>query len=160
VRYWTIALLKIANNQTLLPLQKKALIIIQAQPDLFISKEVYHILTKRVQLPQLIPLLLNQVQVLYPSKYFKWWVRHIQDTTSLTREDAVILTYGTFSTTTAGNILGVETITTTDTNFDSEYNHQRKKLQTRLNSIVQNLGPPWNQARLPKMLVVKEKENL
>lgn len=160
VRYWTIALLKLANNQTLLPLQKKALILIQAQPDLFMSKEVYQILTKRVQLPQLVPLLLNQVQVLYPSKYFKRWVRRIQDTTSLTREDAVILAYGTFSTTTAGNILGVETIATTDTNFDSEYNHQRKKLQTRLNSIVQNLDPPWNQAKLPKMIVVREKENL
>lgn len=160
VRYWTIALLKLANNQTLLPLQNKALILVQAQPDLFISKEIYHILTKRVQLPQLIPLLLNQVQVLYPSKYFKRWVRRIQDTTSLTREDAVILSYGTFSTTTTGNILGVETIATTDINFESEYKHQRQKLQTRLNSLAQNLDPPWNQARLPNMLVVKENKNL
>ena len=159
VRYWTIALLKLANNQTLLPIQNQALILVQAQPDLFISKEVYHILTKRVQLPQIIPILLNQVQVLYPSKYFKRWVRRIQDTTSLTREDAVILSYATFSTTTIGNILGVDTTATTGINFKSEYNHQHLKLQRRLNSMTHNLDPPWNQAKLPNMLVVKENEN-
>ena len=157
VRYWTIALLKLATDQPLLPLQKQALVLVQSFSDLCISQELYHILTKRVQLPQIVPLILNRVQILYPSKYFKRWVRRIQETTSLTREDAAILAYGTFSTTTQGIILGVNTIVTTDKKFVAEYLQQRKKLRTRLKAITQNLETPWDEVSLPEMRLIQGK---
>ncbi len=137
-------------------MQRNSFIFVQTKANLFISREIYHILTNRVQLPQTIPLILQQVQVIYPTKYFKRWVRRIQETTSLTREDAVILAYGTFSTTSSQTILGVEIIATTDKKLASEIQTQREKLESKLSALIQNLNNPWSQSRLPKIIILKE----
>jgi hypothetical protein len=154
VRYWTIALLKTVNNQSLLPLQQKAMILVTTESNLFISKEVYHILTKRVQLPQIVPLILNQVDILYPTKYHKRWIRRLQEITSFTREDAVQLAYGTFSTNQKGSMLGVTFIYSTDKKLATEYKNQYSKIEDRFHSMIQQFEKPFSKATLPEIRLI------
>jgi glutamate-1-semialdehyde aminotransferase len=83
-------------------------------------------------------------------------VRRIQEITSLSREDAVILAYGTFSTTSSQTFLGVDTIATTDQKLTLEIKAQREKLESKLNAIIQNLSSPWNRGKLPEIITLKE----
>ncbi len=93
---------------------------------------------------------LKRVEVLYPARYFKRWVRRLRERT-FTREDAKVLALGTFGTDDAGQILGVHIIVTHDQPMVRKWELEREKIAERLLEMTSDLQEPFAHARLPKV---------
>ncbi len=93
---------------------------------------------------------LEAVESAQAGKYFKRWARRLRQL-GFTREDAKVLSLGTFSTDEAGDILGVEAIVTLDRRVANHYAARRAELQRQLAAMCGKLPEPYCRAALPAM---------
>jgi hypothetical protein len=117
---------------------------------LFIAPEAFNLLrrfTGRIE----VDLFLEMVEVMQAGRYFKRWARRLRKY-GFAREDAKVLSLGTFSTRKAGDILGADAIVTLDQSFINNYQAQIDALQERLRVMTVNLLPPFCNAMLPVLI--------
>jgi len=108
---------------------------------LFIPVEISNLLqAHRHQIaPAEMLMFLKRVDVLHPSRYFKRWARRLRERT-FTREDAKVLTLGTFGTDEAGRILGAHVVVTYDRPVIRKWEQERAKVAEHLLAMTSNLG--------------------
>lgn len=126
----------------------------KSQIRLFIAPESLHILLslERTFALHSIRPFLDQVEVLYPGRYFKRWARRLRQI-NFTREDAKVLSLATFGTDEAGEILSVSVIATFDQRLIGKYAHELTAIRGRFEAMVASLEPPFCHARLPEVML-------
>ncbi len=117
---------------------------------LFMTPESFHVLQRIPPRPE-IELFLERVQVLSRSRYYKRWARRLRGY-GFTREDAKVLSLGTFSTDDVGSFLGVDAIVTMDQALINHFYGQFDSLQDRLASMTAQLPEPYCYAQLPDLV--------
>jgi hypothetical protein len=101
-------------------------------------------------------LLLDDSEVLWPTRYHTRWARRIQQVTGLTREDAAVIALATFGTTSFGDLLGAHWVLTYDRAMINGYLSQLSTLERRLQAMAAQLSPPFNQVTLPRLATPDE----
>ena len=120
--------------------------------EIYITIETYSILTKIIRNPPITKAIIANVQVLYPSEFFRRWVKRIEKITRLRREDAKILAYGSLGTNIAKTQLGVDKILTLDKGLTSEFRKEEERLTEELDALVKALPLSYKRARLPEVI--------
>lgn len=116
----------------------------------FIAPEAFNLLRRFTGQTE-VDLFLEMIEVMQASRYFKRWARRLRGY-GFTREDAKVLSLGTFGTRKAGDILGADAIITLDQSFINNYQAQLDALQERLRAMTVNLLPPFCNAMLPVLM--------
>jgi predicted DNA-binding protein (UPF0278 family) len=102
VRRWFEAILNSNVGKALTDEQELVLALLATararDAEIYITIETYNILTKIIRNPPITKAIIANVQVLYPSEFFRRWVKRIERITRLRREDAKILAYGSLGT--------------------------------------------------------------
>jgi hypothetical protein len=93
---------------------------------------------------------LDEVEVIQVTRYTRRWARRLREH-GFTREDAVILSLGTFGTDLAGGILGVDAVITLDFSLINNFYTHRTTLNRRLRAMTQQLPVPFRHASLPEL---------
>jgi len=110
------------------------------------SLHVLERLIERVEVQEF----LRMVDVIQVGRYVRRWARRLQEH-GFTREDAIVLSLGTFGTDAKGSILGVDVVVTLDRPFIHNYEMLREKLERRLLAMTRQLPPPFRYASIPKL---------
>lgn len=115
----------------------------------YITQQTANLLQLRP--PRYANAILNNTKVLQKGPYLRRWARRLRDFV-FTREDAVILAYGSFGVDPAVPGVGVEVIVTTDlrltTNFDTRY----AEIKERFDRMTANLPEPYRNSALPEVM--------
>ncbi len=90
----------------------------------------------------------DRVEIMVPARYFKRWARRLQEF-GFTREDARVLSLGTFGTDAERSLLGVDEVLTFDRPMSNLFAEKKVKIQQRLDAFKREVEPPYNDARLP-----------
>ena len=98
---------------------------------------------------------LGRTEVVQPTRYFKRWARRLRGF-GFTKEDAHILALASFGTDEKRAILGMHLVATYDRRLINLWWLQQDKLRERLDSMRQNLQPPYQRVPLPKVLRPEE----
>lgn len=123
--------------------------LVQASHQLFIAETSANVL--QLRRPQFARLILNRTAVLRKGRYQRRWARRLRDFV-FTREDAVIVSYGSFGQAAAQNQLGVEYVVTTDLRMVTNYQTRFAEINDRFDQMVVNLPAPYQQATLPQVI--------
>ncbi|MBM4460171.1 MAG: hypothetical protein FJ011_20810 [Chloroflexi bacterium] len=115
-----------------------------------ITPETANILLHRAQLLA-VRLLLNDVTPIRRGRYFSRWARRLRES-GFTREDALVLSYGTFGLSSNGLILGVSAVVTFDRPMIHNFEAQQAKVFRRLTAMAAQLPSPYSDAALPRVL--------
>jgi len=108
--------------------------------EIYITIETYNILTRIIRDPPITKAIIANVDVPYPSKFFRRWVKRIEKVTRLRREDAKILAYGSLGTNIAKTQLGVDKILTLE-RLDQRVQKGRGKADRGVGGSGQSLAP-------------------
>ncbi|HZQ09788.1 MAG TPA: hypothetical protein VFD70_24640 [Anaerolineae bacterium] len=100
----------------------------------------------------------NRVEILVSARYWRRWARRLQEF-GFTREDARVLSLGTFGTDNAKTFLGVAEILTFDQPMVNLFAERRKQIQQKLDAMKLNIESPYNQAQLPDVRLVAAEAN-
>ncbi len=73
----------------------------------------------------------------------------------LTGEDAKVLAYATFGTNLPGTFVGCERLVTLDKGLANEFELKKKNLETKLRKLKKRLATPYQEARLPEVVVLE-----
>ncbi len=95
-------------------------------------------------------LFMAEVKVMCRSRYFKRWARRLQEH-NFTREDARVLSYGTFGLDPSGLVIGANLIITFDQPFIRNFESQQAVLRQRLRAMTAQLHSPYREAALPDL---------
>lgn len=123
--------------------------LIQSSYSLFIAEASANVL--QLRRPQFARLILNRTAVLSKGRYQRRWARRLRSFV-FTREDAVIVSYGSFGQAPARNQLGVEMIVTTDFRMVTNYQTHFAAIKDRFDQMVVHLPAPYQQATLPQVI--------
>lgn len=85
--------------------------------------------------------------------YHRRWARRLREM-SFSREDAVVLAYGSFGMNSFSNLVTVHTLLTTDLKLVANYEHQQVEIESRFIQMTQHLPEPYSTAELPEVLAV------
>ena len=107
---------------------------------LYITKESYNVLTRREA--RYAQLILQRTQYLHKARYQRRWARRLRSF-NFTREDALVLAYGSFGVDLAAQLAGVEVIVTTDLGMVNNFNAQYAKIKLRFEQMVFSLPEPY-----------------
>ncbi|HFD39505.1 MAG TPA: hypothetical protein ENJ31_06615 [Anaerolineae bacterium] len=119
------------------------------ESDLYILPHSMHVLERFSPSPE-IAWLTDTVQTIQFGRYVRRWARRLRGY-GFTREDAVVLSLGTFGTNDQGSILGVEAVVTLDRPIINNYRHHRDSLVGRLAAMTRQLPAPFCDAALPDL---------
>ena len=123
---------------------------VQTSVLLLITPETANILLHRGHLLA-VRLLLNEVTPIRRGRYFVRWARRLRES-GFTREDALVLSYGTFGLPPGDLILGVSTVVTFDRPMIHNFEAQGANLLRRLTAMTGQLPSPYSDAALPRVL--------
>jgi len=121
----------------------------QAGYRLYMSTETAHLL-QQFSTYREVGLIQLTLGVLEAGRYFKRWAHRLREH-GFTREDAKILSMGTFGTDAGGTILGVLAVVTFDQRLLNNYQQQRPLLERRLTAMTNSLPQPYTEAMLPEV---------
>ena len=93
---------------------------------------------------------LDEVEVIQVARYVRRWARRLREH-GFTREDAVVLSLGTFGTDVTGGILGVNAVITLDLSFINNFYAHQATLVRRLRAMTRQLPIPFRHASLPEL---------
>ncbi len=122
--------------------------------EIYLTLETYHMLTKILRNPPVARAIIANTDVLYPSRPFAKWIRDIRTVTTLTKEDAKILAYGSFGTNLSGTILGCDRVITLDRGLANEFELRRGELKPRLDRLAKRLSLPYRNVTLPQVILL------
>jgi hypothetical protein len=146
-------LARLYRGQPLRPDQAACLILlyagVQGRFTAYITPQSLHIL-ERLGARDEVHDFLGEVEVIQVTRYTRRWARRLRQH-GFTREDAVILSLGTFGTNLAGGILGVNAIITLDLPFINNFHAQRITLNRRLRAMTRQLPGPFRYVSLPEL---------
>lgn len=121
----------------------------QLAPRLCMTRESHNILVRRK--PQYAQLILQCTQFLHKARYQRRWARRLRSF-SFTREDALVLAYGSFGVDLTAQLAGVEVIVTTDVGMVNNFKEQHAKIKLRFERMISNLPEPYAGLRLPQVM--------
>ena len=155
-------LLKLAEGRDLTEEQLWAVDLLQRAKGqnirLFVTGGTVKVLNRLQSLPRysaVVATFLGRTEVVQPTRYFKRWARRLRGF-GFTKEDAHILALASFGTDQERAILGVHLVATYDRRLINLWWLQQDKLRERLESMRQNLQPPYRGVSLPKALRPEE----
>jgi hypothetical protein len=119
--------------------------------ELFISHVSFQLLRRLTRYVE-VRLMLDSVDVLFPTRYHARWARRLRETTGLSREDAAMIALASFSTNSVGTILGANWLVTYDPAMLTGYTRHLPVLHRRLQAMTTQLSTPFHQATLPELL--------
>lgn len=90
----------------------------------------------------------ERVEVIVSAPYWRRWARRLQAFGS-TREDARVLSLGTFGTDEDESFLGADEILTFDKPMANLFRVRQKQIQAKLDAMKRDLEPPYDDAELP-----------
>jgi len=96
---------------------------------LYITEESLHVLQLRQ--PQLAKLVLNHTQALRKGRYLRRWARRLREY-AFSREDAVILAYGSFGVDLDAPSIGVDVIVTGDLKLVTNFNTRSAEIKSTI----------------------------
>ena len=114
----------------------------------------FHILTLIVKAP-FARRVLDQVIVLWPTRYQKRWARRLRRF-GFTREDAKVLAYGSFSTDENREVFGVNFVITCDRTLRDKYELDFPQIRREFAAMTENLRLPYSNASLPTVRTLEE----
>ena len=91
---------------------------------------------------------LDRVEVIVSGRYYKRWARRLQEF-GFTREDARVLSHGTFGTDDEERFIGVHEVLTFDKPLVNLFDEKRERIQAKLDAMKRDLEPPYDEAELP-----------
>ena len=100
-------------------------------------------------------LLLNEVTPIRRGRYFARWAHRLRES-GFTREDALVLSYGTFGLPPGDLIVGVSAVVTFGRPMIHNFEAQGARLRRRLTAMTVQLSPPYADAALPRVLTVDD----
>jgi hypothetical protein len=115
---------------------------------LLVSEASYNIL-QRLTIYEEVQTFLSSVEVIFAGRYTTRWARRVRQVTAFTREDAYIVSLGTFGTDKTGAILGVTAIASQDLPLIQGYITHHQELTSRLRQMTAQLSPPFTTVTLP-----------
>lgn len=118
---------------------------------LYISHVSFEVLKRLKQYAE-VNVILTEVDVLFPTRYYNRWSRRVRETSGLSREDAAIIALASFGTNSAGSILGTHAVVTYDQPMVNGYRQNLPLLQRRLRAMSNQLPVPFYFAKLPEIL--------
>jgi hypothetical protein len=119
-----------------------------------ISRETENILKRLGDFPE-VSFLLESVEVLYVTRYYKRWKRRLRKL-GFTNEDAKILSYAFFGVDNDGRQIGAEIVITWDRHLWMKYTIDGNVIADRLNAMVQRLHPPFINVMMPLVKIPTE----
>jgi hypothetical protein len=153
VRRTVEGLARVYRSQPLHPDQAACLALlyagIQDRFTAYITPQSLHIM-ERLSAREEVHDFLDEVEVIQVTRYTRRWARRLRQY-GFTREDAVILSLGTFGTDLAGGILGVDAVITLDLPFINNFYTHRATLNRRLGAMTRQLPVPFRHASLPEL---------
>lgn len=113
---------------------------------LYITQETRNVL--RLRPPIYAARILIQAKALIKGRYLRRWARRLRDFT-FSREDAVILAYGSFGLDLDLQIIGVHTIITSDKKLVTNFTTRYAEILKRFDLMVKDLPEPFHELALP-----------
>jgi len=95
--------------------------------------------------------LLTPLTALTPGRYLRRWARRLHDF-GFSREDSVILAYGSFGMDTRRQTFGAEVIMTTDQPLIRRFHEQHDSIARRFQRMICQLTLPYCLAQLPTLM--------
>jgi hypothetical protein len=92
----------------------------------------------------------ERVEIIVSASYWRRWARRLQ-TFGFTREDARVLSLGTFGTDSDGSFIGADEILTFDKPMVRLFQMRRQQIQDKLDAMKRDLEPPYDDAELPEV---------
>lgn len=99
--------------------------------------------------------LLSVTCELQKGRYLRRWARRLREV-SFSREDAIILAYGSFGLSPRSNLVPVEMIVTTDLKLVANFEHRKAEIESRFERTTQHLLDPYSTLELPAVLSAAE----
>ncbi len=103
----------------------------------------------------------DRVEIIVSARYWRRWARRLQ-AFGFTREDARVLSLGTFGTDKANSFLGVDQVLTFDKPLVSLFEEKQEGIQekleamTKVTSVKRDLESPYDDAQLPEVKLLGE----
>lgn len=113
----------------------------------YITPQSFHVLERLTKVPEVIDFL-TEVDVIQVGRYTRRWGRRLREH-GFTREDAVVLSLGSFGTSRTGDILGMDAVVTLDIPFINNFYVQQPVLERRLAAMTNQLKSPYMRVTLP-----------
>ena len=146
-------LARVRRSQPLYPEQVVCLTMLYAGTryrfTAFITPQSLHII-ERLSARDEVRVFLAEVEVIQVTRYIQRWARRLREH-GFTREDAVILSLGTFGTDLDGGILGVDAVITLDLPLINNFHTQGTALDHRLRAMTRQLPAPYRHASMPEL---------
>lgn len=124
---------------------------------IFIVPETDNILEKKYKERIEVATFRQHVEVILPAQYYKRWARRLKRV-GFTREDARVLSWGTFGTDKEESFLGVAEVLTFDKPMVNLFQIKQEQIQAKLDAMKRGLEPPYNEVELPEVKLLGKKE--
>lgn len=99
--------------------------------------------------------LLTLLTTLTPGRYLRRWVRRLRDF-GFSREDSVILAYGSFGVDAPHQTFGAEVIVSMDQPLIRHFHEQHDSIARRFQRMICQLALPYCLAQLPTLISLDE----
>jgi len=116
---------------------------------IYVTPETVHSAQRRD--PLIAASLLTPLTTLTPGHYLRRWARRLRDF-SFSREDSVILAYGSFGVDTRHQTFGSEVIVSTDQPLMRRFHEQHDSIARRFQRMICQLTLPYRLALLPTLM--------
>ena len=120
----------------------------------YITPQSLHVLQQLAAQPE-VKDFLAEVSVIQVSRYARRWARRLREH-GFTREDAVVLSLGTFGTDATGSVLGVDSVVTLDLALINNFYVRHDLLDRRLRAMTRQLPTPFRGVSLPAVWQVTQ----
>jgi hypothetical protein len=144
---------RLAKGESPTPLQIEAvkvwLRLAKLAKQTYITQQSANVLKLRP--PQYANAILNSTKAMLKGRYHRRWARRLRDYV-FTREDAVILAYGSFGVDLATQRLGVDAILTGDLRMATNFNTRYAEIKERFDRLIKDLPEPYHSATLPEIV--------
>ena len=116
---------------------------------IYVTQQSAHIL--RLRPPQYAKAILSNSEALQKGRYLRRWSRRLRSL-AFSREDAIVLAYGSFGVAPNLQVAGVEVIVTNDFKLAANFAAQQMKIQARFEQMIFSLPEPYASLKLPAVM--------
>ena len=120
----------------------------------YVTPETVHSAQRRD--PLIAASLLTPITILTPGRYLRRWARRLRDC-SFSREDSVILAYGSFGVDAQHQTFGAEVIVSTDQPLTRRFYEQHDSIARRFQRMICQLALSYRLALLPILMSPDER---